>query len=66
MKYHQLLILMFISFTFEFRCKGLMRELQSESDIPSTEPETIEVQTTLTFIVPTHTPDTTVPVMPEP
>ena len=65
MKYQKLLLLLLISFTFEFRSNSFMRKLQSESDLPSAEPETIEAETTLPFIPPTHTPDTTVPAAPE-
>ena len=66
MKYQKLLFLILISFTFEFISHSFMRKLESQSDIPGTEPETTEEETTLPFIVPTHTPDTTVPVGPEP
>ena len=66
MKHEKFLLLILISFTFEFRSHSFMRKLQSESDMPSTEPETIERETTLPLVVPTHTPDTTVPVGPEP
>ena len=63
MKNRKLLLLLFISFTFEFRSHSFMRKLQGESDVLSTEPEE---ETTLPFIVPTHAPDSTVPVGPEP
>ena len=41
MKHEKFLLLILISFTFEFRSHSFMRKLQSESDMPSTEPETI-------------------------
>ena len=66
MKYQKLLFLILISFTFEFISHSFMRKLESQSDIPGTEPETSEEETTLPYIVPTHAPDTTVPVGPEP
>ena len=52
MKYQKLLLLLLISFTFEFRSNSFMRKLQSVSDLASAEPETIEAETTLPFIVP--------------
>jgi hypothetical protein len=63
MKYQKLLLLLLISFAFGLRSHSFIRKLQIESDMPSSEPEE---ETTLPFIVPTHTPDTTVPVGPEP
>jgi len=77
MKYQQFLLFILISFTFEFRSHSFMRKLQSESDMPSTEPEEAETtlpyvapthtpETTLPYVAPTHTPDTTVPAGPEP
>ena len=67
MIYQKFLLLSLISLTFEFRRHSFTRKLQIETtDIPSSEPEAIDSETTLPFVVPTHTPDTTVPVGPGP
>ena len=66
MIYQKFLLLSLISLTFEFRRHSFTRKLQIETDIPSSEPEAIDSETTLPFVVPTHTPDTTVPVEPGP
>ena len=59
MKHQILLLLLLISFSFEFRRHSFIRKLQSETEIPTPEPETIE--TTLPFEIPFHDPESTVP-----
>ena len=56
MEYQKLLFLILISFTLEFRSYAFIRKLQAESDIVTTEPETIEPETIPTFIPPSHVP----------
>ena len=62
MQYQKLLFLILISFTFELRRHEFIRKLQVDSDLPNTEPETVEAETTVPFIVPAHQEDTTIPV----
>ena len=52
---------MLISFSFEFRRHSFIRKLQSETEIPTPEPETIDSETTLPFVIPFHDPESTVP-----
>ena len=61
MKHQILLLLLLISFSFEFRRHSFIRKLQSETEIPTPEPETIDSETTLPFVIPFHDPESTVP-----
>ena len=67
MKYQKLLFLLFISYTFEIRRNLFIRRLQADSDLPNTEPETEELETTVPYVPPEHEEETTVPIVnPEP
>ena len=61
MKHQILLLLLLISFSFEFRRHSFIRKLQSETEIPTPELETIDSETTLPFVIPFHDPESTVP-----
>ena len=61
MKHQILLLLLLISFSFEFRRHSFIRKLQSETEIPTPELETIDSETTLPFVIPFHDPEATAP-----